>query len=235
MPEAPLANAPEARTATGEIVNQATIPPTTEVKPEAAAPVTEPPQSTSTPPSTEPKAEAKPEDKSLLNKEEKGAVPDKYEFKVPEGFVLDEAVNKEASELFKSLSLDQAGAQKLIDMYVAKTTEAAEAPFKAYTKMREDWQAAVKADTEIGSKLPQVKETVSRALDSLGDPALSAQFREAMDHTGAGDNPAFIKAFYRLAQRVTEGRPVAAGGVAPVAAPGSKPTSAAKALYPNLA
>lgn len=181
------------------------------------------------------------EAKSLLNKDGKKpeakaeAAPDKYtEFKVPEGFKLDETTTKEAGDLFKSLNLSQDSGQKLIDYYTAKTKEAAEAPYKLYTKMREDWQTAVKADPEIGGKLGQVKITISRALDVLGDAKLATEFREAMDLTGAGDNPAFIRALYKLAQRVTEGKDVTPGGPAAVKAPGSAPPSAAKAMYPNL-
>jgi hypothetical protein len=173
-----------------------------------------------------------------LNKGEKTATgaPEKYEeFKVPEGFKLDEAVGKDAGELFKSLNLDQAGAQKLVDFYIAKTQEAAEAPYKAYSEMRAEWQAAVKADPEIGGKLDVVKQTVSRALDGLGDAKLAQEFREAMDLTGAGDNPAFVKAFFKLAQKVTEGQHVSGKGPSTFGQqrPG-QPASAAHALYPNL-
>jgi hypothetical protein len=59
-----------------------------------------------------------------------------------------------------------------------------------------------------------------------------------MDYTGAGNNPAFIKAFWKMAQALTEGGHVAGTGPAPI---GQKPPgaaerpTAAKALYPNLA
>jgi len=55
-----------------------------------------------------------------------------------------------------------------------------------------------------------------------------------MDSTGAGDNPAFIKAFYKLAQRVTEGSYVQGRGPAEVTAPGGRRPSPAQAMYPNL-
>lgn len=180
-------------------------------------------------------------DKSLLNKTEgdkakpEGA-PEKYEeFKVPEGYVLDTKVAEEASGIFKGMNLSQAQAQSLVDFYAAKTREAANAPFEAYTAMRQEWQTKVAADPEIGSKLPEVKQTVSRALDSLGDAKLASDFREAMDLTGAGDHPAFIKAFYKLAQQVVEGHSVRGSNPSPAGQkpPGAGPISAAKALYPN--
>lgn len=181
-------------------------------------------------------------DKSLLNKTEgdkakpEGA-PEKYEdFKVPEGYTLDSKVAEEASGIFKDMNLSQAQAQTLVDFYAAKTREAADAPFEAYKTMRAEWQTKVAADPEIGSKLPEVKQTVSRALDSLGDAKLASDFREAMDLTGAGDHPAFIKAFYKLAQQVNEGHSVRGSNPSPAGqkAPGSGPVSAAHALYPKL-
>lgn len=191
----------------------------------------------------EPKAKDEP---SLLNKKDDAAkpeakpagAPEKYEpFKVPEGFALDPAVATEAGTLFKELGLSQDAGQKLIDLYSAKTAAAAEAPYKLYAETRQKWQADVKADPEIGGKLAEVKTTVSRALDAVAGSELSKQFREAMDLTGAGDHPAFIKAFYKLAQAVGEGTIVKGGGPT---VPGQKASgsparpTAAHALYPNL-
>lgn len=239
MSDTPLANDPAARTETGEIknVSETTTPSTTET---AAVPETKPAT-----PTLEVKVEAgaseTDKDKSLLNKTEadkakpEGA-PEKYEeFKVPEGYVLDPKIAEEASGIFKGMNLSQTQAQSLVDFYAAKTREAANAPFEAYTAMRQEWQTKVAADPEIGSKLPEVKQTVSRALDSLGDPKLASDFREAMDLTGAGDHPAFIKAFYKLAQQVVEGHSVRGSNPSPAGQkpPGAGPISAAKALYPN--
>jgi hypothetical protein len=233
MTETSLANAPEARTETGEIKDQALTP---ETKPETTAPETKP--------APEAKVEAKPEakdDKSLLNKdgkkEEPKGAPEKYaDFVVPEGYVLDKEVAGKASAIFKDLGLNQTQAQSLVDFYAAQTKEAAEAPYKAWVDMNKQWQDSLKADPEIGSKLDEVKTTVSRALDSLGDQKLAQDFREVMDLTGAGNHPAFAKVFYKLAQAVTEGKHVS--GKSPSAfgqkAPGDKPASAAGAMWPTL-
>lgn len=209
---------------------------TTEAKPTPAPISTEPAPAPVVEAKAEPKVEVKAE--SLLNKDAKAAsgAPEKYEaFKLPEGVTLDPKVNEEATALFKANGLSQAQAQSLIDFHVAKAQAAAQRPYDAYAEMRQGWQTEVKADKEIGGILPQVKETVSRALDSLGDPKLATDFRAAMDLTGAGDHPAFIKAFYKLAQRVTEGTAVRGAGPAAVGqrSPNAGPISAAKALYPN--
>jgi len=208
------------RTETGTIVDQ--------TKPvESKTPITTP--------TTETKAEPT-EKKSVLNEPEAGS-PKEYEaFKVPEGYELDAEVSKEASGLFKGMNLSQADAQKLVDFYVSKTTESADAPYKLWEQTQERWVNEVRADPELGSKLAAVKTAVSKMIDGVGDAKLASDFRSAMDYTGAGNNPAFIKVMYALAQRLTEGGHVS--GTAPSeigqARPGSRPATAAKALYPNL-
>ena len=201
-------------------------PPVTETPPATPTETTEPPKT-----EEKPKEPAKP---SLLTEADKTGAPERYEdFTVPEGFELDETVAKEAGDLFKTLNLNQSQAQQLVNFYVAKTEAAAQAPYKLWHDTQETWRNEIKADPEIGGKLDQVKSTIAKAIDGLGDAKLATGFREAMDYTGAGNNPAFIRAFYRLAQKVTEGTHVAPGGPTQVNPPGSRP-SAARALYPDL-
>lgn len=179
-------------------------------------------------PGKEPPKEAKAEEKLA-------GPPEKYEdFKVPEGYVLDPEVAKEATDLFKETGLTQEGAQKFVDFYAAKTKEAFEAPFKAWADTQEKWVSELKNDPEIGGKLDLVKATVSKAIDGL-PPQMAKDFRDAMEFTGAGNNPAFVRAFYALASKLTEGqhiagRPTSSDGQQP----GRKPT-AAEAIFPNLA
>jgi hypothetical protein len=204
------------------------------------------PTSTETPPkeTTPAKVEAKPEPKEgetlLTDKGEKTeakAAPDKYEdFKVPDGFTLDPEVAKSAGDLFKKHGLPQAAAQDMIDLYVAETKKAFEAPFKAYTDMRKDWRDKVTADPDVGHRLPEIKTAVTQMLNThLGQPRADA-FREAMDLTGVGDHPAFVWALDKLSQLLTEPRSHVAG-----AKPSpfgqtrtNQPTSAAAAMYPHL-
>jgi hypothetical protein len=238
MSDVHLANSPEARTETGEIKDVTTPQPT---------------ETTTTPATPETKTETKPAETktsgpetkpSLVNEKSEGdkkaaatGAPEKYEpFKVPEGHEIDEKEFKEVTELFKGMNLSQEQGQKLIDKYVATNQEAFDAPYKAWNDLQEKWIADVKADPDIGHRIPEVKATIGKALDTLGDPKLAASFREAMDLTGAGNNPAFVKAFWKLAQQVTEGGHVAGTGPSPHGqrAPGQGAPTAAKALYPNL-
>jgi hypothetical protein len=154
---------------------------------------------------------------------------------VPEGFVLDEAVNKEAMGLFKGMNISQEQGQQLVDFYVKHTTESANQPYEVWSSMQEKWVNEVKADPQLGPRLNEVKQTISRAIDGLGDAKLASEFREAMDYTGAGNNPAFIRTFFKLAQMVTEGKHIAGNGPS---VHGQRErqgnVSAAGAMYPNL-
>lgn len=212
------------------MVDQTQVTKPTETKPEATE--------TANTEIVETKTEAKKEgETSLLNEkkdEAKPGVPEKYEFKLPEGIKLDEATQAKASEVFKELGLSQEGSQKLLDFHVEQMKKAVDSSLNEVADMRKQWRDQVKSDPEIGKNLEGVKATCAKAIDALG-PAISKPFREAMDLTGAGDHPAFIKAFHALAKMVTEGTHVS--GKNPSAEgqkiPGSVP-SAAHALYPNL-
>lgn len=242
MSETQLANDPAARSETGEIIDQAkppdtkttetvkeTLPSTDTTKPE---PKTEPTEPEAKPSLLNAKDEAKPESKSDLGT----YTP----FTVPEGYELNPAVATEASTLFKEMNLTQEQAQKLVDFYGKQVTSITEASTTsaqtAWNDTNTEWQRQTMADPELGPHIAKVKETISRALNSVGDAKLTAEFKSVMDLTGAGNHPAFVKAFYKLASAVTEGRHVKGSGPTNESqrAPGQGKPSAAQALYPNL-
>lgn len=186
-------------------------------------------------------------DTSLLNKDAKKpddgkstGAPEKYEeYKVPEGFTLDPEVKTQADKLFKGMNLSQDQAQSLVDFYAAKAKEAFDAPFNAYQDQRKEWREAAEQNPELKGKLGpggEVLTIIGRALDSLGDPQLANDFRQAMDMTGAGDNPAFILAFFRMSQRLVEGSHVTGRGpaVSGQQRPNQPARSVAQDLWPNL-
>jgi hypothetical protein len=215
-----------ARTPTGEIASQ-----TQTTDPKATTP-----QTSTT--SSETPSLANQSGESLANQKPaaEGGAPEAYStWTVPEGFTLDEGVSKEINGIFKGMNLSQEQGQKLVDFYTAKTAESASQPYQVWQETQEQWVKEVKADPELGPRLNEVKTTISRAIDGLNDPKLARDFREAMDFTGAGNNPAFIRAFWKLAQRVTEGGHVAGSGPSPQGQrrQGETP-SAARAMYPNL-
>lgn len=223
----PLGNQPEARDAAGTLVNG---PSTTNGSQQEQTTTSQAESTTQTANTTDKPAE-KPGDKAA-----QAGAPEKYEaFTVPDGYELDAKVAEEAGAIFKELGLPQAAAQKLVDFYAKQTGEAFEQPMRAYEEMRTGWRNEVVTNPALGDGKdlkPEVKATLGRAIDSMGAKEATA-FRAALDLTGAGDNPAVIAGLYALAQLATEGRPVRAGGPAPVSRPGGRPSPAA-ALFPNL-
>src|SRR5258706_10295271 len=221
--EAPLPNSPEARTPTGELKDQAQTTTTT--------PIEEKP--------LESKAEPEKDGNTLLTekKESPSGAPEKYEdFKLPEGVKLEGETLKSAQELFKALNLPQDGAQRLVDFHLSQIKAATEASSKAYDDMRATWQTAAKADAEIGPHMAKIKENVGRLYDAIGDAKLVGEFKQIMDLSGVGDNPAFIKFLNKASQYVIEGKHVSGGSPSKFGqqAPGTNERpSAAQALYPN--
>jgi len=224
------------RTATGAIAD----------KGQTTAPAATTPQT-----STQPETSTPTDDKSILSQDGKSlanqgtseapaseGAPEAYsEFKVPEGFMLDAEVSKEVGGLFKKMNLTQAQAQELIDFHVKTSNDAFNQPFETWRRMQAEWQKEVRADPVLGRNLQGVTNTISRAIDvvSKNNPQLAEGFRTAMDFTGAGNNPHFIRMFYEMAQMITEGGHVSGKGPSPAGQTqkGDIP-SAARAMYPNL-
>lgn len=197
--------------------------------------------SAETPPATTTSTDPKPPTDGEP-KPEPAKAPDAYTFKAPENYTIDAKLLETVTPVFKELGLTQDQAQRLVDIQVARELALAKGPQDAYAATRADWQAKVKADPELtaavsGDKvgIDAVKLDIGRAIATL-PPDLQPAFREAMDITGAGDHPAFVKAMWKFAQAIGEGRPVSGAGPSPQGQikPGAKPPSAAQAMYPNL-
>jgi len=156
---------------------------------------------------------------------------------VPDGFTLDEDLAKEIGPKFKGMNLNQTQAQELVDFYVTHTKEAANAPFELWRQTQENWVKEVRADPVLGPRIPQVTQSISRMIDTVAgaNTKIAADFRQAMDFTGAGNHPGFIRMFYEISKLITEGTHVAGRGPSPAGQrpPGQMP-SAAQAMYPNL-
>ena len=239
MSEPALMNDEAARSTTGEILDQATV---TETKPTTDTSTTTTQTDTSV---TETKpAETKPAEGD--KKPTAPAVPEKYEFNAPENYTLDPKLLETVTPLFKELGLTNEQAQKLVDIQIAREIAATRAPQDTYEATRTKWQAETTSHPDIKNLVDKdsgktgidaVKIVMGRALNAIGDPALATEFKAAMDLTGAGDNPAFVRTFLKLADFVTEGKHVAGKGpsIAGQREPGKTalPT-AAQALYPGL-
>lgn len=235
-PAVTAGNDPAIRTETGEIKDQQTSLPTTDQKPDTST------------------ATADTKDTSLLNKDGKEpakepvkddkttktkGVPEKYEFKAPDGYEIDAKFIEQATPVLKELGLSNEQAQKLVNLQIEREKATAEAPYKLYEEMRNGWRKDVVSDPTLGdgsSLKSEVRASIGRMFDSVGDAKLVADFKQSMDTTGAGDNPAFVKLMYKMSQMLGEGTGVKGKGPSTLGqtSPDAKPKSAANALYPNL-
>jgi hypothetical protein len=167
-----------------------------------------------------------------------GGAPETYaDFTLPDGVTVDPKANDDFKALAKELGLSQDAAQKLVDFQGGRLKDIVEAPHRAWADVTKQWTDAIKADPEIGgAKFDASRATAARVFDHTipGNPivrneAEAAALREALDVTGAGNNPAVVRAFARLGALINAepnglvlGRPAA-----------SAPKSAAEVLYPS--
>ena len=153
-----------------------------------------------------------------------GPEPIAYEdFTLPEGATVDGEALDRARSLFSQARLPQEQAQKFIDLAVSREQAAAQKGVQALVDLQNKWVSEIKADPEIGGdRLTASMASAARAIDRLGVPGL----KEALNLTGAGNNPAIVKAFVRLGQMVSEDRFMPGRNVAPPA-----PRSPAETIY----
>lgn len=217
-------------------------PPNLENDPTKAPPPNPDPFLTPPPPSG---TDSKTEDQSLLNKEGKKedtkaeGAPEAYEpFKAPEGYEYNAETAKDFLEWGKKNNLSQSAMQELVDTYGKTVIAADKEPFEAYRTMRAGWVKEVVGDAVIGNGKddikPEVRKGISDIISQMGDAKAQQAFKEAMDLTGAGDHPAFVRGLFALAgvlaKDISEGKHVAGNPPAPP----KTPQSAGAALWPNL-
>ena len=102
----------------------------------------------------------------------------------------------------------------------------------AWVATNEAWQAEIKADKDIGgSRFEAMKTNVAKLFDDYVGPINAPErkaLNEALLHTGAGNNPAIVRAFAKIAAAHTEGGFVSG-------APARGPVDRAALLYPTMA
>lgn len=151
-------------------------------------------------------------------------VPEKYEFKAPVGVELDSELTGELSALAKEAKLPQAQAQKFADLGAKLMQKQSTALQAAIEKVQSGWIEATKADKEIGGAgLEQNLAIAKKALDAFGGPELV----KALNETGLGNHPEFIRAFVKIGKAISEDKLVT-GKTGTIT-----PDSASVFSYPN--
>jgi hypothetical protein len=157
------------------------------------------------------------------------AAPEKYEaFTMPEGMTADPKMVEAFSPVFKDAGLSQAGAQKIVDAYIANQN----AQQAAHSNVGEAWRESVQNDPLIGgadhnAKLGVIARAIDGYLSKHKDPELE-QFRS--DPVWQ-NHPGVARLVYYLANKGAEA--TAAGTMGGGA---GKPTEAERlaAQYPTM-
>lgn len=128
--------------------------------------------------------------------------PESYEdFKLPEGQSLDPEATNAFKESAKADNLSQAQAQKYVDMASGLVDRTLKGYQDAAAERITQWAEQTKADPVVGG--PKYDENIKIALDAVsqfGDPELKQVFEEY----GLGNNPALVRAFYRIGKAAGE-------------------------------
>ena len=173
-------------------------------------------------------------------KEDAKVIPEKYEFKLPEGVTLDEAQIALVAPVFKELGLDNAGAQKLLDLQLAYNKQNEEVHVKAFDKYVEDLKTESK--TYFGSKLPDVMRNVARVRDTLM-PKVDGKDHPLLDKlniSGLANDRHFLEFFDAIGRMIGEGKFVEGKRSSPAAGTAGKETPTGKEVtlndvYPSMA
>lgn len=131
----------------------------------------------------------------------KGGIPEKYEFKFPEGMTVSEATLSKFSTTAKEMGLSQDGAQKLMDLAMENATNQIKESVAQWDETRMKWVEELKADKEFGGdKLPETITRAKRTLGAFSTPGLL----EFLETSGFGDNAELIKLFARIDKKIGE-------------------------------
>jgi hypothetical protein len=143
------------------------------------------------------------EGESAEDAEEKPqGAPEEYEqFVMPEGIAATAEDLNAAAEIFKGLDLTQEQAQALVNFEAERMSAAETARIEAEQQEINRWVSEIKTDPTIGGRNFQTSMAVAaRAVDRFGGERL----REALNSTGAGNNPAVVRAFYEIGRLIQE-------------------------------
>jgi hypothetical protein len=154
------------------------------------------------------------ESKTLLSGDEGegeagDVVPEKYEFKSPEGVEIDPSKIEVFGETAKELGLTQKQFQQLVEYDIARSASAMQAMSTQYSERISHWADETKADKELGGEaLNENLGLAKRAIETFGSPQLAklidAPSATNPDGLGLGNHPEVIRLFYRVGRAISE-------------------------------
>lgn len=156
---------------------------------------------------------------------QEATVPEVYsDFVLPEGMEVDAELLNDFKPLAKELGLTQEKAQKLVDLQSKYLQKMGDVQTKAWETTVDGWRQATEQDKEFGGAA--LKENVGKArvaLDKFG----TKELRDALDVTGVGNHPEFVRFMVRVGKAISEDT-MRSGTTT------SGPRDPAKTLFPNM-
>lgn len=126
------------------------------------------------------------------------------DFTVPEGITLIPEFVDEFKALAKESKLDQATAQKFMDLGAKSQLKMVEGFHAMHEQRKADWLKAAEADEELAADMKLGDQSAAlRAFNTIAGDVPGA--KAMVDELGIGNHPEFIRIFFRLSQRMREG------------------------------
>lgn len=137
--------------------------------------------------------------------DKKPEVPEKYEFKLKEGFTLDDNVMSEFTNIIgkEGLGLSQEQGQKLLDYYQDLQLKSQEKTIADFEKQKEDWKK--ESLDKLGANFQENLKYSALLLDKFEG---GKEVREMLETTGLGNRIEFINFFNNIGKQFAEGSPL---------------------------
>ena len=134
--------------------------------------------------------------------EGKDGAPEAYQdFTLPEGMDFNKEAFGEIEPLLKDMDASQAQAQKLIDVHAKMVQQQQEFAVKSWADTQAKWVETGEADEEFGKKNYDASISIAKsAIREIG----GAPLMKALEETGMGNHPEFIRFFYRVGTHLGE-------------------------------
>ena len=135
--------------------------------------------------------------------------PETYgDFALPEGYTLDDEVKEEIGKVFKGMNISQAGAQKLVDIYLKRVTAQKEADLNDLNARRKTWRSEVR-------KSPTFETDKSYAVKGIRAVVNTPEEKALFTDSWLSDHPVIFGMFAKIGRLLGEDNPLPNGGQAP--------------------
>lgn len=129
------------------------------------------------------------------------AAVDYSDLSVGEGYELDTEVFDQFKGVLSEIGAPKEVAQKFLDLQTALETKRAEAYQAAMVKQSQDWEAATKADKELGgANFEKTQALGVKAIEAYG----TTELKQLLNDSGLGNHPELVKFCHRVGQKLTE-------------------------------